>query len=89
VAALRQVSFEIACADALKAQQEGLAAKMDEGPLIHRIRSKMWTPAYAPLQHMRPMCAMSQQKDKDISPRGHDRSSIYELLYTLRHSGRK
>lgn len=48
VAALREVSFEIACAVALKAQQEGLAAKMDEGPLIHRIRSKIWTPAYAP-----------------------------------------
>jgi len=47
VAALREVSFEVACAVALTAQQEGLAAEMDEGLLRRRIRSKMWTPAYA------------------------------------------
>jgi malate dehydrogenase (oxaloacetate-decarboxylating) len=47
VAALREVSFEVARAVALRAQQEGLATKMDETLLRHRIRSKMWTPVYA------------------------------------------
>lgn len=38
---------------------------------------------------MRPMCAMSQQKDKDISAHGYERSSVGESSCFLSHCGRK
>ena len=46
VTRLREVAFEVARAVALKAQEELLATDTGEAALNHRIRSKMWTPAY-------------------------------------------
>jgi malate dehydrogenase (oxaloacetate-decarboxylating) len=48
VAALREVSFKVALAVALRAQEEGLAAKTERGALEAAIRAKMWQPAYRP-----------------------------------------
>jgi malate dehydrogenase (oxaloacetate-decarboxylating) len=47
VTSLREVAFEVARAVALKAQEEWLATDVGEAALNHRIKSKMWTPAYA------------------------------------------
>jgi malate dehydrogenase (oxaloacetate-decarboxylating) len=46
VAALREVSFKVALAVALRAQAEGLAAKTTRSELEAAIRAKMWQPAY-------------------------------------------
>jgi malate dehydrogenase (oxaloacetate-decarboxylating) len=52
VSALREVSFKVALAVALRAQEEGLAAKMERGALEAAIRAKMWTPAYRPYRRV-------------------------------------
>jgi malate dehydrogenase (oxaloacetate-decarboxylating) len=52
VAALREVSFKVALAVGLRAQEEGLAAKTERGALEAAIRAKMWTPAYRPYRRV-------------------------------------
>jgi malate dehydrogenase (oxaloacetate-decarboxylating) len=52
VSALRDVSFAVALAVALRAQEEGLAAPMAKDALAAAIRAKMWTPRYLPYRRV-------------------------------------
>jgi malate dehydrogenase (oxaloacetate-decarboxylating) len=52
VSALREVSYKVALAVALRAQEEGLAAKTERGALEAAIRAKMWTPSYRPYRRV-------------------------------------
>lgn len=53
VSALREVAAKVALAVALQAHQEGCAADVPVDQIHQRIRAKIWTPRYVPLEARR------------------------------------